>query len=369
MTNLPREGIRLLLEDVKYVSLPSDSSEGQRTLIEKGDILISITAELGKIAYVAESLGEAYVNQHVALVRIASSDADSKFIAHYLSSRKQRNRWNVIGDAGAKAGLNLKAIGEFPILLPPLPEQRAIADTLSTWDAAIEKTERLIAAKERWISGFGKQLFRRGRENSRLGWKTVALHEVLHEHGDVSTGNESVYSVSVHKGLVDQIEHLGRSFAAANTSNYNRVHFGDVVYTKSPTGDFPLGIFKQSTVDNDVIVSPLYGVFTPQTFELGVILDFFFSSPVNAKNYLNPLIQKGAKNTISITNTTFLRGQICLPMDLGEQKKMCDLIQATRNEMRTLQSILDKLKLQKRGLMQKLLTGTWRVPVRHKVAS
>ncbi|MEN9307006.1 MAG: hypothetical protein RL173_938 [Fibrobacterota bacterium] len=130
-----------------------------------------------------------------------------------------------------------------------------------------------------------------------------------------------------------------------------------------------MGIFKQSTVDMDVIVSPLYGVFTPQTFELGVILDFFFSSPVNAKNYLNPLIQKGAKNTINITNTTFLRGQICLPMDPGEQKKMCDLIQATRDEILTLQSILDKLKLQKRGLMQKLLTGTWRVPVRNKVAT
>jgi type I restriction enzyme S subunit len=337
-----------------------------------GDFVIAMDRTWVNSGLKASSITECDVPsllvQRVARIRCLD-DLHNGYLSSLIRSHRFEQYVKGVQTETAIPHISPDQIRELSVSLPPLPEQKAIADTLSTWDAAIEMTERLIASKERWISGFGKQLFRRGRENSSSGWKTVALHEVLHEHGDVSTGNESVYSVSVHKGLVDQIEHLGRSFAAANTSNYNRVHFGDVVYTKSPTGDFPLGIFKQSTVDMDVIVSPLYGVFTPQTFELGVILDFFFSSPVNAKNYLNPLIQKGAKNTINITNTTFLRGQICLPMDPGEQKKMCDLIQATRDEILTLQSILDKLKLQKRGLMQKLLTGTWRVPVRNKVAS
>ena len=184
---------------------------------------------------------------------------------------------------------------------------------------------------------------------------------MLNEHGDKSTGKEKVFSVSVHKGLVNQIEHLGRSFAAKDTSNYNRVHYGDIVYTKSPTGDFPLGIVKQSLIKEDVIVSPLYGVFTPKTFELGAILDFYFSSPINANNYLRPVAQKGAKNTINITNKKFLSAKLRLPIGVKEQKKIAQFVQTTKKEMAVLEEILENYKKQKQGLMQKLLTGQWRV--------
>lgn len=89
-------------------------------------------------------------------------------------------------------------------------------------------------------------------------WKQQKLSEVLFEHGEKSTGAEEVFSVSVHKGVINQVEHLGRSFSAANTDNYKRVFPGDIIYTKSPTGEFPYGIIKQSKVAKPVIVSPLW---------------------------------------------------------------------------------------------------------------
>src|SRR5262249_23631230 len=140
-----------------------------------------------------------------------------------------------------------------------------------------------------------------------------------------STGEEEVYSVSVHKGLINQVEHLGRSFSAEKTGHYNRVRPGDIVYTKSPTGDFPLGIIKQSKIEKEVIVSPLYGVFTPETLHIGVMLDAFFEAPENTKSYLASLVQKGAKNTISITNKRFLEGRLTLPIDTKEQAAIADL--------------------------------------------
>src|SRR6056297_1387229 len=77
MTNLPREGIRLDLSDLRFVDLPKESSEGQRTQIRKWDILISITAELGKIGIVDfQPELAAYVNQHVCLVRPDESVVD-----------------------------------------------------------------------------------------------------------------------------------------------------------------------------------------------------------------------------------------------------------------------------------------------------
>lgn len=127
MTNLPKDGICFLLHDNKFVTLPSTSSEGKRTNVQKNDILISITAELGKIGFVENDLGEAYVNQHVALVRVSSPKASPKFIAHYLAAAPQRKLLQCLNDAGAKAGLNLQTINKFPVILPPLPEQAAIS--------------------------------------------------------------------------------------------------------------------------------------------------------------------------------------------------------------------------------------------------
>ncbi len=267
---------------------------------------------------------------------------------------------NMTGTAGQKR-VPTVFLRNYDFPLPPLSEQRAIAALLSTWDEAIEKTERLILTKERRLDAYARDLFDRKNDGKYEGWKVVKLKTVLTEHGDKSTGDEEVYSVSVHKGLVNQIEHLGRSFSAANTENYNCVHYGDIVYTKSPTGDFPLGVVKQSYAQDDVIVSPLYGVFRPKTFNLGLVLDFYFSSPARARNYLFPIIQKGAKNTIAITNKTFLSKALHLPIDEKAQKAIAEFVYAAREEIDLLKQLADRYRTQKRGLMQKMLTGDWRV--------
>ena len=185
-------------------------------------------------------------------------------------------------------------------------------------------------------------------------WKERTLSDVLSEHKQKSTGTEEVFSVSVHKGLINQIEHLGRSFSASSTEHYNRVLPGDIVYTKSPTGDFPLGIIKQSKLDFPVIVSPLYGVFSPETIALGTMLDAYFESPTNAKFYLGPLVQKGAKNTINIKNSKFLSGALVLPLTKNEQQKIADCL-ASIDELITVQTQkLAALNAHKKGLIQQL---------------
>lgn len=260
-------------------------------------------------------------------------------------------------------GLNLEALASVKLAFPPLREQYKIAAILRTWDLGLEKLSALRKAKERlrlWLRtevATGKR-----RLPGFYGvWRDVPLSDVLTEHGEASTGAEEVYSVSVHKGLVNQIEHLGRSFAAASTNHYNRVLPGDIVYTKSPTGDFPLGIIKQSRVDHPVIVSPLYGVFTPLRCEFGIMLEAHFEAPLAVRNYLNPLVQKGAKNTIAITNKRFLEGKLRLPLDPNEQKAIAAILETSRRELDVIDREIAALTRQKRGLTQKLLTGKWAV--------
>lgn len=348
------------LSDVAFIS-DEQHAKMKGTWVHPNDILLNITgASIGRSCVVPATVKTANVNQHVCIIRLKEC-ADACYVCNLILSKDVQKQIELLSVGGGRQGLNFQQISSFSFLLPPLEEQKKIAATLSVWDTAIEKMEKLIDAKESLLTEYGKELFGRTEQKQNENWSTIALSEVLNEHGHKSTGEEEVFSVSVHKGLVNQIEHLGRSFAAKDTSNYNRVHYGDIVYTKSPTGDFPLGIVKQSLIKEDVIVSPLYGVFTPKTFELGVILDFYFSSPINANNYLHPVAQKGAKNTINITNKKFLSAKLRLPIDVKEQKKIAQFVQTTKKEMAVLQEILENYKKQKQGLMQKLLTGEWRV--------
>jgi type I restriction enzyme S subunit len=185
-------------------------------------------------------------------------------------------------------------------------------------------------------------------------WTYEPLAKVLTEHKLKNTAGRDVFSVSMEFGIVNQIELLGRSFAAADTSHYTIGRRYDVVYTKSPLKAFPFGIVKQSKFDGEVALSPLYGVFTPSNPYLGLMIEAYFESPNRSKDFLAPLCQKGAKNTLQITNTTFLSGRLPLPTQPAEQRKIAECLSTLDELIGAESQKLDALKAHKKGLMQQL---------------
>ena len=188
-------------------------------------------------------------------------------------------------------------------------------------------------------------------------WKPVKLNEILKEHKTRNSKNEfdEVFSVAKEKGVINQIEHLGRSYASDDITNYKVVFPNDVVYTKSPTAGFPFGIIKQNKMDRTGVVSVLYAVFKPKNIELGLLLDFYFSSWINTYNYLVPLVHKGAKNTMNIGNEDFLNGaKILLPSQKEEQKKITDFLVSIDNRITQLIEKKETLEQYKKGITQKI---------------
>lgn len=148
ITNLSRESIYIDLSDLKRVTIPNDDSEGIRTQLRQGDLLISITADIGIIGYVDESISTpAYINQHIALARFDPEIVDTKYLAYYLASTTPQQRFHASTDQGAKAGMNLSGVRAIQAELPPIKEQRAIASALSDMDALLAKLDQLIAKK------------------------------------------------------------------------------------------------------------------------------------------------------------------------------------------------------------------------------
>lgn len=268
------------------------------------------------------------------------------------------------GGAGRNKTLGQDRFLKSKITLPPIEEQQKIATILTTQDKVIELKEKRLAEKQRQKKYLMQQLLtgKKRLPGFSGAWKNIKLCEVLSERKEKNIEqNLRICSVAVQKGVIDQIEHLGRSYAASDTSNYSVAHYGDIIYTKSPTGDFLYGIVKQNLLQETVAVSPLYGVFTPMTFGLGYFLHTYFQSAICAQNYLLPIVQKGAKNTINIINDTFISSKLYLPLDVEEQKAIADTFIAADREIDLLRQDIEQEKQKKKALMQLLLTGIVRV--------
>ena len=125
--NLTREHINLRLDDLVFVQ-PPESAEGLRTAVQAGDLLISVTADLGIVGVIPKGFVEGYVNQHIALVRLLPPDVSARFVGWFLSSWEGRAQFDRLNESGAKAGLNLPTVRS---LLFPRPndvdEQHRIA--------------------------------------------------------------------------------------------------------------------------------------------------------------------------------------------------------------------------------------------------
>ena len=156
-----------------------------------------------------------------------------------------------------------------------------------------------------------------------LSWEQRKLSHFLEVSSEKNTDNlytkDDVLSVSGDFGVVNQIEFQGRSFAGASVSNYGVVHTGDVVYTKSPLKANPYGIIKANKGKNG-IVSVLYGVYHTRENANADFIQMYFEQDARLNNYLRPLVNKGAKNTLLISDTDALEGEVCLAPTFDEQK-------------------------------------------------
>lgn len=143
--NLNHEDIRLDLTDLQHVT-PPGGAEGTRTAVEPNDILVSITADVGMVALVPEKLGEAYINQHVALARPVSSVC-AEYIAYYLcGSEGGWRQLKKLQRGATKVGLGLDDIRSVPIPLPPLAEQQRIVAEVERNLSVVEELEAVVTA-------------------------------------------------------------------------------------------------------------------------------------------------------------------------------------------------------------------------------
>lgn len=190
-------------------------------------------------------------------------------------------------------------------------------------------------------------------------WEHKELNELLSvskkKNADLKYSKEEVLSVSGELGIVNQIEHLGRSYAGASVHNYGVVVVGDIVYTKSPLKANPYGIIKINK-GKAGIVSTLYAVYkVNEKTAYGDFLDYYFSLDANTNRYLRPLVRKGAKNTLQVSDEEAIKGKIFLPQ-VPEQKRIANFFSVLDNKINQLKEKKALLEDYKKGMMQKVFS-------------
>jgi type I restriction enzyme S subunit len=335
--------------------LPDGCTEGKRTRLRGGDILLSVTAELGLVGYVDDTLaGDAYVNQHVALLRVLDSRISNEFLAYYLASNAGRRAITRLNDAGAKAGLSLEKLRGLEVRCPPVGEQAKTAEVLRRWETMVDLlAERVVVCGER-KRGLMQRLLAGKTRFKGERWQAFKLGELFTERVEIGREDLPLVSITGQNGVVPRDSLAKRDTSSEDKSRYLRIAPGDIGYNTMRMWQGVSGLSKL-----EGIVSPAYTICVPSKRIDGQFAAYLFKhAPV--VHLFRRHSQGLVDDTLALKFPNFARIYVTIP-DVPEQHRIAAVLSACDREIELLQKQLEALKEQKRGLMQKLLTGEVRV--------
>ncbi|WP_171393784.1 restriction endonuclease subunit S [Vibrio mediterranei] len=316
-------------------------------------IAVTSSSELGKIA-----------SHRFPMYKVDEEIANLVYIKYkFLTGRgKQLLELASPGGAGRNKTLGQKDFESLKLSLPPLDEQKKIAEFLTSVDSKLDLLNERYHLLKEYRKGVMQRIFNQeirlknveGKSYSDWQYKPLStlLVEKKLKNKELRFSKNDVLSVSGELGVVNQIEHLGRSYAGESVAPYSIVDTGDIVYTKSPLKDSPYGIIK-ANLGKSGIVSTLYAVYECTDKAYPKYLHYYFSLDDNLNRYLRPLVHKGAKNDMKINNQRVLIDSIYYP-SYDEQVRICQFLDTIEDSLSSIKLQIEKVDEFRKGLLQKM---------------
>ncbi|MEX2410880.1 MAG: restriction endonuclease subunit S [Candidatus Paceibacterota bacterium] len=344
------------------------AKEYQKYTLKQNDIIFTTVGSrppvfdslVGKAIQVTNEYEGALLNQNNVLVRVKDKN---NVLQNFLYPHFRTNRYiyfitTIIRGNANQGSITLKDLFNYRIPLPPLPEQKKIAEILSTWDHAIETLEQLIEIKEELKRGLMQELLT-GNTGFEGEWETKPIKsfskvitgstpstsEPKYYDGDYlfvspSDMNETKYVTKTEKTLTKEGFELGRLVSKGSTLF---VAIGSTI-GKTAVAGIDLTTNQQ-----------IHAIATDEEICLN---EFFFYQLTRISDRIKLLAGKQAVPILNKSNFESLR--ISFP-PIQEQKKIVTLLAGIENEIETLKKNQESISYQKKGLMQQLLTGKTRV--------
>ena len=332
----------LELEDNKYVN--------------KGELLYLWATNFGPEIWME---GKAIYHYHIWKLEFDKTNINQNYLYIWLESDKNKIQQNTNGST--MVHITKTMMEERRISLPSQDEQCAIGSLFRTLDDLLSSYKDNLTNYQYLKATMLSKMFPKAGQTVpeiRLDgfdgeWEINKLNKYLTVSKKKNTkqqfDKEDVLSVSGEVGIVNQIKFQGRSFAGVSVEMYSIVETGNIVYTKSPLKANPYGIIK-TNYGIPGIVSTLYAVYLPKENVFPGFVERYFENDLRLNSYLKPLVNKGAKNDMKVSDENALLGNVIFPK-LEEQVAISDYF---TNLDKFIQSHTDKIS-QLETLKKKLL--------------
>ncbi len=345
--------------DYPYVKV-EDMNNCQKYQSESREYTNDLSRSVPRGAVIFPKRGAAIMNNKVRIAaRALCMDTNmmaiipnEKVLSEYLYYAFTHEQLFKIADTSTIPQINNKHINPYKISVPPIEEQERIVTIISIWDLAIEKAERLIAAKEKEFSRFIRTMI----DNNCSNWKHLRADKIFKSVSEKGNGGSELLSVTQDRGVIPRTMLEGRVMSPeGGTESYKLIKKCDfAISLRSFQGGIEYSQYQG-------LISPAYTVLRPKVELHDEFYRHFFKSYVFIEKYLSIAVI-GIRDGKQISIPDFMTIKIPLP-PIDQQKQIAAILDSARQEIELLKKQADAFRRQKRGLMQKLLTGEWRVKV------
>jgi type I restriction enzyme S subunit len=312
---------------------------------------------VGKVIKINKQYEGAFLNQNAVIIR-----SDEKVNQEFLFNQFKKKRYldfieTIVRGNANQVSITLDNLFSYQLSLPPLPEQTAIANCLSTWDKAIATLTQIIAQKELRKKALANRLLTgkvrlKGFEKEK--WIEKKADTLFRNNTDKShNGKLEILSASQERGIVPRSSNnIDIKYDVNSLGSYKKVEVGDYVISLR---SFQGGI---EYSEYEGIVSPAYTILK----EIIPISKIFYKVYFKTETFINRLntIIYGIRDGKQIGFKDFATLKLPYP-SIEEQTAIANILQCADEEIQLLKKKLQQLKDQKRGLMQVLLTGRKRL--------
>ena len=346
----------------------------KRSATHAGDIIMAkIGAQAGTCALLPKGHPEAILAGNCLKITINSILANNTYILEILHRKYEKDGFIDIKSVTAQPAISLTHLKKLKILLPPLPEQEKIAEILSCWDDGIEKLSALIEKKKIQKKALMQQLL---TGKHRLKGFSTPWHEVrLGNIGMISSAGVDKKIVEGEKlvNLLNYMDVYKKDFLYASDTSMTvsaperqiqncNLKKGDIFFT--PSSETRDDIAHSAVVMEDIT----NGVYSYHIVRLRPTtpIDLKFSAYAFKTNHFYKQafsICEGSGQRYVISQDDFRNMTVFIPSDIAEQKTIAEILSKADEEIELLNKKLEAFKLEKKALMQQLLTGKIRVKV------
>lgn len=355
LTNFNVQWSRFVLDTLNTMHF--SDREKEKFALKFGDLIVCEGGEVGRCAIWRDAVDPCYYQKALHRLRPRSNDIVPEYMLAYMRFTAGTKRLSDLTSQSSIAHLTQERFLELDVLTPPLPEQRKIADILCTWDKALEKLDALIAAKERRKKGLMLQLLTGKRRLKGFAgkWMTAKLGDLFTERVEQSRTNLPLLSITADRGIVPRDNMSKRDTSSEDKSKYLRIVPGDIGYN---TMRMWQGVSALSSLEG--IVSPAYTICIPSARIDGHFASHFFKHR-HTIHLFHRYSQGLVDDTLNLKFPNFSVIEVRIPVEIKEQRAIANILDTCDEELLLLRAQRDAFDQQKRGLMQRLLTGKMRV--------